>query len=262
MLFFLAFVLLLIYGAGLVFYGIFIAPIVFQLKLYKGVTPEQKDILQKKFPYYAKLSAKYKIEFERRLKYFLMNKEFMSRKMEVTEEMRTLVGACAVQLTLGFQPLRFAHFPKILLFPGKFQTKQSSQLKKGEVNSGGIIVLSWEDFLKDYAVKDDGINLGLHEMAHALKVEDIFEDGEYSFLNERALDYFYEVSSVEYDNIRKRKPAFIRSYGGTNREEFFAVCVEQFFEQPVQFRQALPDVYQALVNLLHQDPAESTVRVQ
>lgn len=260
-LFLLALIFLIIYIAGFVFYGIFIAPIVLQFKLYKGVTEEQKKILLHKFPYYAGLSAKYKIEFERRLKYFLMNKEFLSRKMEVTEEMKTLVGACAVQLTLGFQPLRFAHFPKILLFPQVFSTKHSNRKRKGEVNSGGLIVLSWEDFINDYKIKDDGVNLGLHEMAHALKLEDAFPDEEFEFLNERDLHHFYEVSTEEFNKIRKRQASFIRPYGGTNREEFFAVSVEQFFEQPKEFRKALPEVYEALVRLLRQNPSENTVQV-
>lgn len=260
LLFLLALFLLLIYIAGFALYGFIIAPVIFQFKLYKGVSEEQKRILRLKFPFYAALSAKYKIEFERRLKYFLMNKEFMSRRMDVTEEMKTLVGACAVQLTLGFQPLRFTHFSKILLFPGKFHTKQSDKLRKGEVNSRGIIVLSWEDFINDYKIKDDGINLGLHEMAHALKLEDAFPDDEFEFINERALQHFYEVSTEEYIRIRQKKPSFIRSYAGTDREEFFAVCVEQFFEQPKQFRSALPEIYEALVDLLRQDPAENTVQ--
>src|SRR5690606_3714035 len=101
---------------------------------YQGVTDEQKKILRQKFPFYKALSAKYKIEFEKRLKYFIMNKEFLGRNLEVTDEMKTLIGACAVQLTLGFQPLRFPHFPKILLFPGQFNTKQSNKKRKGEVN--------------------------------------------------------------------------------------------------------------------------------
>jgi hypothetical protein len=70
----LAFLVLLVYSIGFIFYGVFIAPVVFRFKLYQGVTEDQKYILSKKFPYYAALSPKFKIEFERRLKYFLMNK--------------------------------------------------------------------------------------------------------------------------------------------------------------------------------------------
>lgn len=260
-LFVLAFIGVFIYAAGALFYGIFIAPIRFQLQLYKGVTEEQKLILRTKFPYYKALSSKFKIEFERRLKYFLMHKEFEGRRMEVTEEMKTLIGACAVQLTFGYRPLRLAHFPKILLYPTVFTTKDSDKKKKGEVNSRGIIVLSWEDFIKDYKITDDGINLGLHEMAHALKIEDAFPDAEFNFLDENELRYFHQVSTDEYQKIRRGEPSFIRSYAGTNREEFFAVAVEHFFEQPEQFEKALPEIYHSLVGLLKQNPAQNTVQV-
>jgi Mlc titration factor MtfA (ptsG expression regulator) len=259
-LFALAFLLILIYALGAIFYGIIIAPIIFQFKLYKGVTAEQKMILLTKFPYYSSLNSKFKIEFERRLKYFLMNKEFEGRRMEITEEMRTLIGACAVQLTFGYRPLRLAHFPKILLYPGVFTTKDSNRKKKGEVNSRGIIVLSWEDFIKDYKIKDDGINLGLHEMAHALKIEDAFPDEEFNFLDEDELHHFHEVSSEEYKKIRRGEPSFLRSYAGSNREEFFAVAVEHFFEQPEKFEKALPEIYHSLVNLLKQNPGKKTVQ--
>ena len=47
---------------------------------------------------------------------------------------------------------------------------------------------------------------------------------------------------------------FLRSYAGTNGYEFFAVALEYFFENPVDLRKAIPDLYATLTCLLQQDP--------
>ena len=41
-----------------------------------------------------------------------------------------------------------------------------------------------------------------------------------------------------------------------NYHEFWAVSVETFFENPVCMRLDLPDLYQAMVDLLRQDPLQ------
>jgi hypothetical protein len=235
----------------------FIAPFLDYIVWNTGISKEQRLILEENFLYYKALTTQDKREFEKRLKYFIHNKEFIAKDLpEVTEEMRVMVGASAVQLTFGYAPIKFPHFSKIVLFPGKFYSKGSKKLRKGEVNNNGLIVLSWIDFIRDYKIYNDGINLGLHEMAHALKVEDS-KNHEYALLDEAKLAQFYEVSKEEYFKLRKGKKSFIRSYAGKNQEEFFAVAIEQFFEQPKQFKEKLPQIYHSLTQLLNQDPAKS-----
>jgi MtfA peptidase len=43
-------------------------------------------------------------------------------------------------------------------------------------------------------------------------------------------------------------------YGATNFDEFWAVCVETFFENPAEFSRTMPDLYISIVELLNQDP--------
>lgn len=175
---------------------------------------------------------------------------------KVTDEMKVLVGACAVQLTFGYKPLKLASFPKIILYPSQYYSKYTKRTHKGEVNIKGAIVLSWEDFLHGYKIPDDGINLGIHEMAHAIKLEDAIQDEEYAFMDHDSIIEFHKISTKEFNRIRRGEKSFIRSYAGTNREEFFAVCTEQFFEQPFEFKEQLPELYEALKNLLNQDPTK------
>jgi Mlc titration factor MtfA (ptsG expression regulator) len=43
-------------------------------------------------------------------------------------------------------------------------------------------------------------------------------------------------------------------YAATNYQEFWAVCVETFFERSTAFRRHLPELYFSLCSLLNQDP--------
>jgi hypothetical protein len=43
-------------------------------------------------------------------------------------------------------------------------------------------------------------------------------------------------------------------YAATSYEEFWAVCVETFFERAASFKRQLPELYTSLCTLLNQDP--------
>jgi Mlc titration factor MtfA (ptsG expression regulator) len=44
-------------------------------------------------------------------------------------------------------------------------------------------------------------------------------------------------------------------YGATNPAEFFAIATEAFFERPRALRERHPELYAALGQFFHQDPA-------
>ena len=129
----------------------------------------------------------------------------------------------------------------------------------GEVNPKGIIVLSWKKFLKGYDIPDDKINLGLHEMAHALMHTII-----HSYDHEDGLDNYLrkivQLSRDEMEKIKSDEHPFFRPYAATNIFEFFAVAVEYFFEVPAELKEHLPKLYEYLTLLLKQDPANKIFR--
>lgn len=233
----------------------FILFIAFQtLKKPPALTLQQKAILLD-FDFYKTLNLTERKEFEYRVSYLTQNKEFMGRQdLVVTDRMKILIAATIAQIGFGFEFITFEDFDKIIIFPKAYYSKYTGQYHKGEVNTAGVIVLSWADFLEGYRVADDGFNVGLHEIAHALRLEDAIPGNEYHFLKDTDLAVWNAVAEPEYENIRAGKPSFIRSYAGTNRQEFFAVCVEQFFEQPQAFYEALPQLYKAMSGLIKQNP--------
>lgn len=125
---------------------------------------------------------------------------------------------------------------------------------RGEVNPAAkTIALSWKDFAMGY-LKKDGRNLGLHEMAHALRLENRVKNQEYNFLDKDALEQWEKCAHLTMEEINKGQETFFRAYGGVNNEEFFAVAVENFFERPISFKEKHPLTYSTLCNLLRQDP--------
>jgi Mlc titration factor MtfA (ptsG expression regulator) len=221
------------------------------------VSQRVKDILEKHFTYYNKLSPEDKNKFARKVVLFMYGKRFIPRNVaEVTIEAKVLIAASAVQLTFGLPDIYLQHFDKILVYPNDYYSSITRHYHKGEVNPRfGMIVLSWQSFIDGYINPTDSLNLGLHEMAHALRLENIIRDEEYHFFDEALMEKFDEYARSACDIMAHEEKPFLRPYACTNAHEFFSVAVENFFERPLGLRQALPDIYNILSKLLNQDPA-------
>jgi len=228
--------------------------LVYQSPLRKKLIPlqereEVQDYL-KNITYYTNLSPAGKEKFVDRLFVFMLNKEFIGRTIDVTEEMRVQISASAIQLTFGLGYYKLESLETIVIHPDIFQLSQRSPEYKG-ATSGHYMHLSWKSFQEGYQISDDNLNLGLHEMTHALKLT-LYLGNRFDVVFAGRMEYWEELLREKYELLRT-KPNFLRSYSKTNTEEFFAVCVEAFFESPEKFRQELPEIYQALVFLLNQD---------
>lgn len=124
----------------------------------------------------------------------------------------------------------------------------------GEVNPrAGMIILSWHHFVQGYGDLDDGYNVAIHEMAHAIHFENLIKNDEVAFLDQHALSSLAQITNRELPKINRGRH-LLRSYAGTNQYEFFAVTLEYFFEKPVELNAEIPDLYQTIAALLRQDP--------
>ena len=217
-----------------------------------------RRILEDYFLYYQRLSPEKKLDFEKRVNRFIRLKHFIPRNLEeVSDEMKVLISASAVQLTFGLHEMYLTHFDRILVYPNSYYSTINHRYHKGEVNPRwGTIVLSWKDFLEGFEQPASAINLGLHEMAHALHLEDKIVNRNRSFLNEKLLDTYKNLSLQIIEKIRSGEDNFFRKYAGQNEEEFFAVSVETFFEKPEDFLANHPRLYHTMAGLLQQDPLE------
>ena len=212
-----------------------------------------KEILEKHSAYYRRLIPADKNKFERKVCNFLYSKRFVPRNMsQVTIDAKLLIAASAVQLTFGLPNIYLQHFDKILVYPNEYYSSITKKYHKGEVNPRfGIIVLSWNNFVAGNS-RGDAINLGLHEMAHALRLENIIRNEEYKFFDERLINRFDEFARNICKNL-KAYANFFRPYACTNEHEFFSVAIENFFERSELFHRQLPELYVILTHLLGQD---------
>ena len=220
------------------------------------VPPYYRELLTKYFRYYIGLSPQNKLLFEQRVCRFIYSKRFIPRGMEeVPIEMVVFIAATAVQLTFGLPHIYLQHFNKILIYPDDYYSNITKRFHKGEVNPVfGIIVLSWQNFMEGFLHADDAVNLGLHEMAHALRLENMIRNEEFGFFDGEELAQLDQWAHRICQEGDVPEADFFRPYACTNVHEFFSVAVENFFERSAQFKTVLPELYAVMVKLLRQDP--------
>lgn len=222
----------------------------------KSLEPYQERILISHFAYYRNMPPRMQGIFRNRLAKFMQAKSFETRQgIEMTEEIKVLVSACAIQLTFGLADYKLSHFDRILIYPEAYYSRITKRFHKGEVNARGLVVLSWQDFKEGYSEPHDNLNLGLHEFAHALFIS--YQKNQHDCIN---FDYYYQqwrdIGDREFFKMRGRKENYLRSYGAVNLMEFFSVSVEHFFEAPNAFKENLPELYDVLSKFLGQDPCK------
>lgn len=220
------------------------------------ITDSDRGLLERHLPYYGLLSAKDRRAFERRVGHWMNDKEWHGRGVEVTRKMRVLIAGSAVQVTFGLDPLLLMHFTRIIVYPDQYRNRTQDRDHIGEVNPGmRVIAISWKHFMEGFGDGTDARNVGLHEMAHALWFENEIPNGEDGFLRPQHMKTWRELARAEAERINAGEKRFFRDYAGTNQAEFFAVAVEYFFERPEGYREQLPELYEAMCQLLGQDPA-------
>jgi len=227
----------------------------FELIFDEGEVPDLRKLLNDNFIVYKMLGVKGRKHFEKRVCKFIKKKDFRAGRniAEITNEMKVMVAASAIQITYGYPDVYFNHFQTIILFAEEYYSTITGKYHEGEVNAGGAIVLSWKNFMSGFHNLTDGRNLALHEMAHALRLTNIVDNDEYDFIDMNIIQAFEKLAAYEMRKIENDENPFFRWYGAANTEEFFSVAVECFFEQPNEFQSYNPELYLLLSRILKLD---------
>lgn len=217
------------------------------------------EILMQEFPFYFDLPNLQKEEFRNRVLRFLLDKSFYGAQgFKIEFKHKVLVSAAAIQLTFGLNRFSYPLFNTIILYEDVYNSPVTGMLHKGEANpSEGTITLSWKYFIHGFSTKEDKLNLGLHEMAHAL-LACLVESIDEKMQIHEFLDTFIYNSEEEIIKLRNSKTHLFREYAGENIFEFFAVAVEYFYEDPDDFAKELPELYKCMCLTLNQDSLKRT----
>lgn len=208
--------------------------------------------------YYLQLEKEQKKLFLKRIQLFLRFIRFESSSdLPVSEEMKVVIAAAAIQLTFGLRRFIFAYYTKILVRAGIYIIPEFPDRLVGHVDkSRRTITLSWPNTQFGFKVPDDAHNVALHEMAHVILFENTLRLRFNEFFSRPHWDYWMSHAEKQFMINQKRKNVLLAEYADRDLVEMFAVSVETFFEQPDKFKSALPELYKALVLLLKQDPGK------
>jgi hypothetical protein len=177
--------------------------------------------------------------------------------VEETAEMPILVSAAAVQLTFGLEKFKLNYFDDIFILRDDYHYGFYSRPFMGHVDQTGIY-LSWDNFIKGISGQTFNCNVGLHEMGHALAYVNFITQTEEDKHFKKEFTNFSKVARPIFTSMQQGEQGgaknLLGDYAATNYHEFWAVSVEVFFENSVQFRHELPELYEAMSRVLNQDP--------
>jgi MtfA peptidase len=217
-----------------------------------------QTILAKHFPYYPALLPDLQQRFIKRVKKFMHVKAFIIPKDETYKEVPVLLSAAAVQLTFGLDDFELPWFRYIRVHAEEYFANDPNALRilVGHVEDN-IITVAWSHFLKGIKDDNDGVNVGLHELAHALYYQHVIahKGSKGTFITE--LSEVMEESEEIYE-LRHRYNILYSDYAYKNLQEFWAESIELFFEKSAAMQTHYPDLYETLKELLNQDPLNKT----
>ena len=117
----------------------------------------------------------------------------------------------------------------------------------------GKMILSKPSLHLGFDISNDKKNVGIHEFAHLFDKESGEIDGVPPGFEDKsfALPWLEFVKEKTDEIITNQSD--INPYGATNRQEFFAVASEYFFERPHLLKKKHPKLYKILTKVFNQD---------
>jgi Mlc titration factor MtfA (ptsG expression regulator) len=234
-----------------------------------ALSAPQRAIVDQQVPLTRKLPVDLKEKLEGKIRLFLEQVAFVGcNGLEVTEEMRLSIAAQACLLVVNSETW-YDHLTTILVYPGAFKSRQARRngyvvtereiVRTGESWARGPVVLSWTHARQGALNDHDGHNIVFHEFAHQIDDLSGHTDGMPNLGRDQSVagwaKAFVEAYQRHVRHVERGHATVIDAYGAEGPEEFFAVAVEAFFEQPMQLRRAEPAVYEQLSKLFRLDPS-------
>src|SRR5437773_3471382 len=214
---------------------------------------EYNTIISQYISYFNELRDAANKRFIERTIHFQSIKSFSYIGMEERKEVPILISAAAVQLTYGFDKYELPFFKNIYVTPDAYLKTGEKEIFVGHVSPEGIYI-AWKYFLQGYSDCTDNVNVAIHEMAHALEHESFMDEASVDKDFKTDLAKFSSVTGPAFASAIVERKSYLRSYAFTNIQEFWAVSVEAFFENPAALKQSMPVLYGTLCDILNQDP--------
>lgn len=218
--------------------------------------PSWQRSLENRFPLYSRFPHDLRRSFENDVRLFVGEQRITGVGIEATEELKLLVAASAVTLSLGWPEYEWSQLAEVLLYPDDFDRDYVIGRREiaGQAHPWGTVILSVPSLLRSFDVPHDGHHVGFHEFAHMLDKEGVHFDGIPPGLGSSRAEAWVELERREMKRILDGN-SLLDPYGATNPQEFLAVAVATFFERSHELRERHPTLYEALASYFGQDPA-------
>jgi Mlc titration factor MtfA (ptsG expression regulator) len=218
---------------------------------------EWRGFLLEAYDHYERLPGEWRQRFERDLRLLLAEKRITGVGVEVTDELRLLVAASAVTLSLGWPEYEWEQLTEVLLYADDFDRDYTvgEEELSGQAHGWGTVILSVPSLHQSFEYPDDGYHVGLHEFAHILDVDHTHFDGIPVGLHGDTARRWVEAAEKEMERLRRRRRSVFDEYGAHDPVEFLGVAVEAFFEVPQMVRRHHREIYDILSGYFGQDPA-------
>lgn len=215
-----------------------------------------RALLRQWCDHYNRLPDRFRARFEDDLRIFLAEKPITGVGVEVIDELRLLVAASAVTLSLGWPAYEWDQLNEVLLYPDDFDRDYEfgGDDLSGQAHPWGTVILSVPALCQSFRDPDDAYHVGFHEFAHLLDLEQTHFDGILRGFDDAAARRWVEVREREIPRML-RGDSVLDEYGAHDPVEFAAVSVEAFFEAALALRRNHGEVYGLLAAYFQQDPA-------
>ena len=237
---------------------LWLARVLRRRRLSKRTTPEGWEALATaRFPFLAALPAEERSRFFLHLKVFALEKIWEGAKgLVITDEMKVVVSGAAARLSMNLSLDAYDGLQTVLIYDSSWVGQKSDAETLGEAHARGLMVLAWDAVQRGLARRDDGHDVALHELAHALDISDGSFDGTpplHAIGDYRVWAKVFHAHFVKLQAAPRRN--VLDAYGATNEAEFFAVATETFFEKPLVLQRKAPELYAELKRFYRSDPA-------
>ncbi len=220
-----------------------------------------EQVLQSHVAFFRALPAHEKERFRQLVKVFLDEVRITGIQTEVDDTIRVLVAASAAIPIFGFHDWEYHRLGEVLVYPESFGEEYQTTGNADENILGmvglkqlrGVMILSKPSLLAGFDTPSTGDNVGIHEFAHLVEVEEA-EHGLPPEVPWPAVKHWVQYVARELSHPSGNRSS-IRGYAYTNEHEFFAVLAEYFFKSPDLLKKRDPELYEMLQEMFHQDTA-------
>ncbi len=218
--------------------------------------PQWRELLTRRVPFWRAWSAERRALAEPLIQAFEGDQTFVGvQGLELTEEMRVVISACAVRPVLHLGLDYYDHLSEIVVYPHeRLSVPGHGEHVLGVAHPHGVVVLAWPAVLRGLRDPDDGLDTALHEFVHALDLADGVFDGAPPLREQGDVHTWAKVLGQRFEAAQEGRDHTLRDYASHSPPEFFAVASEHFFERPRELARRSPELFAELMRFYGWDP--------